>query len=486
MDIGSSSVRGALYDAAANRLDHTFVKNVRQLTVTGDGGAEIDADEAFGQVVDAITEVLEHAKTDAARIRFVAASCFWHSLVGVDANGDATTPVFGWADTRSAKYVKDLQANFDEATTHNRTGARFHPSYWTAKLLWLRHERAEIFAKTAKWLSFADFLALKLFGEAATNVSSASGTGVFAVRECVWDAELLEFIGVNNERLPRIADDAETFRLSENWAAGWPDLRETKWFLPIGDGAANNIGAGCTRGDLAALMIGTSGAMRVIFAGDAPPDLPRGLFCYRVDRQRFLLGGALSDGGGLFRWLKDNLILPQLDDDIENLIAAREPDSHGLTFLPFLAGERSTNWNAAATGAILGLHTATTAVDIAQAALESVAYRFAAIAEQIGEDCKLNEIIASGEALRQSPVWTQIIADALNATLILPDLKEVSSRGAALFGLEKAGIIKDFADLPQPTGQIFAPDAAKHQIYQQARERQERFYDRINPNSRKS
>lgn len=483
LDVGTSSVRAALYDGAAKRLDETFVKNERQLTLTEDGGAEIDALEALNQVQAAIDAVLEKARDKQAKIEFVAASCFWHSLVGVDADGKPLTPVYGWADTRSAKLVKVLQENFDETVAHNRTGARFHPSYWAAKLLWLKTEKPEIFSKTHQWLSFADLIALHFLGEAVTSVSQASGTGIFDIRLCGWDNELINFLGIKPGQLPRIADDNETFKLKSDFPLKQSNLSAAKWLLAIGDGAANNIGANCVERKKAALMIGTSGAMRVIYEGEPPTEIPAGLWCYRLDRKRVIIGGALSDGGGLYGWLKKNLkLIDCTDDEIEDIIAASEPDSHGLTFLPFLAGERSTNWNAAASGAILGLRSATSAIEITQAALESVAYRFAAIFEQLNRVCQIETVIASGGALRESPVWTQIISDTLNQALILPNEHEASSRGAAIYALEQAGKIEGITNFAIKQGLCFTPDATKHEIYQQARQRQEKFYERINAN----
>ena len=472
-------MRAALYDSTAKRLDETFVKNARQLVMTDEGGAEIDAETALLQTVAAIDEVLEKAGDKARKIEFVTASCFWHSLVGIGAENVALTPVFGWADTRSAEFVKTLREKFDENEAHNRTGARFHPSYWTAKLLWLKNNQPDVFEKTQKWLSFADFLAVRFFGEAATSVSQASGTGIFDVRQLVWDEELISFLKIAPEKLPRIANDAETFVLEGEYANRWQSLKNAKWFLAIGDGAANNVGANCVAREKAALMIGTSGAMRVIYEGEPPKAIPAGLWCYRLDKRRVCLGGALSDGGGLYRWLKDTLKLTGTDDEIENQIAKSAPDSHGLTFLPFLAGERSTNWNAAARGAILGLNSATDPVEIAQAALEAIAYRFAAIFEQLNETCEIREVIASGGALRESPVWTQIICDTLNKPMFLPDEREASSRGAVLFALEKAGMIRNISDFPTDKGQAFLPDDEKHKIYQSAKQRQEKFYGLI-------
>jgi gluconokinase len=484
LDVGTSSVRAALYDTDAKRLDETFVKNERQLTMTDDGGAEIDAEEALNQVAEAIDEVLQKAGDTSANIKFAAASCFWHSLVGVDRDGKALTPVYGWADVRSKRFVKTLQENFDETAIHNRTGARFHPSYWTAKLLWLKTEKPEIFIRVDKWLSFADFLALRFFGEVVTSISQASGTGIFDFRKFDWDDELINFLEIKREQLPRIAADDETFEQKSDSLGNQKGLAAAKWFLAIGDGAANNVGANCVTKTRAALMIGTSGAMRVIHEGEPPNEIPLGLWCYRLDRTRIIIGGALSDGGGLYNWLKNTFKLDGTDDEIENEIARLAPDSHGLTFLPFLAGERSTNWNADARGAILGLHSATSAVEIVQAALESVAYRFAAIFEQLKDICPIETVIASGGALRESPVWTQIICDCLQQKLTLPDEHEASSRGAALFALEKAGKIKNIANTSMEMGQAFTPDGAKHEIYLRAKERQEKFYECINANIR--
>lgn len=480
LDIGTSSVRAALYDDAGNVLPRTMVKNERSLTATDDGGAEIDADQAFDQVVAAVDEVLEKSKNSNGEITHVAASSFWHSLVGIDAKGEPTTSVFGWADTRSREQVAVLEKRFDERAVHNRTGARFHSSFWPAKLLWLKKIEHKVFARTAKWLSLSDLVTERLSGEPLTSVSMASATGIFDIRKCDWDAELLKFLQIKPSALPQIAaEDSTTFTLNSKFAKRWPRLKEARWFPAIGDGAANNIGAGCVKKSKAALMIGTSGAMRVAYKGEPPEKIPDGLWCYRIDRKRVVIGGALSDGGGLYRWLKDNLRLLADDDKTEAEIAKRPPAGHGLTFLPFLAGERSTGYHENATGAILGLRSATDTIDIVQAALESVAYRFAEIFDQLNNVCRIREIIASGGALRQSPVWTQIIADVLGRDLSLPDTREASSRGAVLLALETIGKIENIEKIRTPKGKSFEFDDGKHRTYRSAASGNKTYYDLI-------
>lgn len=437
LDIGTSSVRASLYDSNANAIRSASVKLERAFNITVNGGAEIDADEAFNQVAAAIDAVLKRSAGLKCEISYVASCSFWHSLVGIDIKGNPTTKVLGWADTRSGKYTEVLRKRFDEAETHNRTGARFHSSYWPAKLLWLRKEFPDISAKTAKWLSFSDYVAWRLFGEDVTSVSMASGTGIFDIRKCAWDAELLKFLKVRTSNLPAITDsDSKTFGLNKVFAKRWPRLANAKWLPAIGDGAADNIGAGCVTRSKAALMIGTSGAMRVAYTGESPKKIPSGLWCYRIDRERVIIGGALSDGGNLYAWLNKNLKLPK---DAEAQVAKRKPGAHGLTFLPFLHGERSTGYNESATGGVHGLTSATDSVDILQAALESVAYRFAEIFVQLNKVVKIKEIIASGGALRDSSVWTKIIADVIGRDLMTNDTSESSSRGAVLLALESIG-----------------------------------------------
>lgn len=485
LDIGTSSVRAALYDLKGNALPETMVKNERTLVSTDDGGAEIDAEVAFRQVVKAIDDVLAQSSHVPAEITHVSTSAFWHSLVGVDANAKPTTKVFGWADTRSRDYTSLLRRKFDEAETHNRTGARFHSSFWPVKLRWLSKEFPDVSARTVLWLSLSDLVALRLFGVATTSVSMASGTGLFDIRKCVWDTALLQFLRIKPSMLPQITkDDSETFQLVRKYADRWPRLKNAEWFPAIGDGAANNIGAGCVKKSKAALMIGTSGAMRVAYRGEPPAKIPSGLWCYRIDRRRIIIGGALSDGGGLYRWLKENLRLIG-DDRIEAEIAKRDAAGHGLAVMPFFAGERSTGYHEDARGALLGMRSATDAIDIVQAALESVAYRFAEIFDQLKTVCSVREIVASGGALRESPVWTQMIADVLGRNLTLPETREASMRGAVLLALETIGKIENIEDLRTPAGKQFAADKSRKAAYAGARKKHQDAYksliDRENP-----
>ncbi|HUQ32917.1 MAG TPA: gluconokinase [Pyrinomonadaceae bacterium] len=480
LDVGTSSVRGALYDETGTQVEGTQARITRSLSTTFDGGAELDADEGIEQTARTIDEVMARAAQLNARIETVAISCFWHSLVGVNAEGRPLTPVIGWADTRAARYAEELKRRLDERAAHARTGCRFHSSYWPARFLWLREEEPTIYRSVRRWMTFAEWLSSVLLDEAWMSVSMASGTGLLNLKSCRWDEETLEATGVRPELLPAIAaEHRPSGRLKDEYARRWPGLRDARWFPAIGDGAANNIGAGCTTSARLALMIGTSGAMRVLWTGEPPEDIDPALWCYLADCSRVVLGGALSDGGGLYNWMTDALSLNLEPKEIEIALSSFEPDAHGLTILPFWAGERSVNWLAEARGAILGLTMHTRPLDILRAAMEAISYRFALIARALDGCAPQSEIVASGGALAASTLWSQMIADVLGRPVYLSGVAEASSRGACLLALEARGLLKSIEDAPAPLIHVYEPDMARHKRYQAGLERQQEFYERI-------
>jgi len=471
IDVGTSGVRAALFDDAGVETMSNHARPRREGALSD--LAEFDVHELVDEVITTIDELL--ASSDTAEIQFIAISTFWHSLVGVDRAGSPTTPLLSWADTRAARFANDLRASFDEAEIHARTGCRFHASYWPAKLLWIGSEWPDRFAATQQWLGFGEYLCLRLFGATAASISLASATGLFNQRACDWDWDFIRDLNLSPDTLPQIDDESRP-RLTEDFARRWPALATARLAVVVGDGATNNVGAGCSTKDNIALMVGTSGAMRVVFAGDPPP-LPSSLWCYRATRTRVVVGGALSDGGGLYRWLRDSLNIETAD--LEATVGSLEPDAHGLTILPFWSGERSTGWSPDARGGIFGLKQETQSTEIVRAALEAIAYRFALIARDLAPLAPNANIVATGNALRSSPVWIQIIADVLGCPIALGDAAEASIRGAALLALEAVGKIATIEDVSVSSAQVFQPDMTRHVRYREGLARQEELYERL-------
>jgi gluconokinase len=473
IDVGTSGVRVALFDERGNPIG-AQLRNHRARQTASDF-SELDAEMLVDEVIKTIDELFTYHYHSSGQIELIAISAFWHSLLGVDANGRPTTQLLTWADTRAAQIANSLRSQFDEQEIHSRTGCRFHPSYWPAKLHWLKRERRQEFRDTRCWLGFAEYLCLRLFGETATTVSMASATGLFNQRSCDWDWDFVDALAISPDKLPEVKDRPGA-RLSETFAFRWPALAEARLVTVAGDGAANNIGTGCSTKDKIALMVGTSGAMRVVFKGEPPSALAPSLWSYRVDRDRVAVGGALSDGGGLYQWLTQNL---NVSANLEEALAALDPDSHGLTVLPFWSGERSTGWLADASGGILGLRQQTKPVEIVRAVLESIAYRFALIARDLDGIALDAKIVASGNALRASPVWVQILADVLGRPLLFGGSAEASIRGAALLALEAVGKIGTIEEDSVLIEQVFEPDMTRHARYQEGLARQEELYKRL-------
>jgi gluconokinase len=472
VDLGSSSVRAELYDGSGDNVEGTETKLDYELEYTPDGGVTRDAVELLDLVARAVDGALSRAGD--IPITAVAMSTFWHALLGLDREGRPTTPVLTWADRRAAEAARELRGGLDEAALHRRTGCVLHSSYWPAKLLWLSRERMGAFEITERWVSPADYLYERFFGTSHVGTSMASATGLFDQNRRRWDAEMIEVLPIDQTQLSPISEEPLQ-GLREEWARRWPALRDVPWFAAAGDGACSNVGSGCTTGGRLALMVGTTGAMRVLRKADIV-EIPDGPWCYRADEKRFVMGGALSDGGNLIRWLRNTLRLPE---ETEELLAEMEPDSHGITFLPLLAGERGPGWADQANGTIAGLSMSNTPVEILRAAMEAVALRFSLIAEIIesaspGE----KEVVATGGGLLHSPTWTGIMADALGKPVIASGVQEASSRGAALLALERLGKL-EIEDAEAPLGETFEPNPERHEIYRKALGRQRRLYEAV-------
>jgi gluconokinase len=472
LDVGSSSARTLLFDFDGRQIENFGTQIQYRARTTADGGWEIDPAELTAIATRALTGICEQMRAKAVKPAAVAVDTFWHSIIGVDADGNPATPLLHPFDTRSAPAAKQLAQRVDNRAQHKRTGCVIHPSYPPAKLLWLSQTQPEAFQRTKRWMSAGEFLFLKLFGKPAASTSMVSASGLWDQNANAYDPEMLAALPVSREQFAEAADLDRPL----NGAIEWPELQGIPWFPALGDGACDNIGSGCTTQDRFALMVGTSGAMRAVVEADRV-EIPDGLFCYRVDPKRFVLGGALSNGGEVFAWMKRTLRLPDSNELIEQQLAALPPAQHGLTILPLFAGERSTGWRPDARAAIAGLGAGTSPIEILQAALEAVALRFRNVYEQMESSVGApRDIVASGSALLHSPVWAQMMADTLSHAIIQCVEPEATSRGAALLALERLGVIRD---AEARYGGVIQPIKKNGVLYTAELERQRRLYGKL-------
>ncbi|MHB2020210.1 MAG: gluconokinase, partial [Candidatus Xenobia bacterium] len=373
--------------------------------------------------------------------------------------GNPLTPLYTWADTRCRPAVAVLKQKLDASAVHQRTGCLIHESYLPAKLLWLGNPYG-----VRRWISPGELITWQLFGEPVCSLSMASATGLLDQAHQDWDDEVLAACGVARSALNPVS--ARVLQgLREPYRSRLAPLADVPWLPAVGDGACSNFGCGAVSGDRIAVMLGTSGAVRRM-TEKLPEPVPEGLWRYALDARRWLVGGAVSNGGNVYEWVHKMF-------RVGDAAPVSEPDAHGLTVLPHLAGERSPHWNGDARAAIVGLSLATRPVDVLQAAMEAVTYTLADIWQRL--DAPDAQAIATGAALVKSPRWTAMLADVLGCPVTLSEEAEASSRGVALLVLEHLGISVH----PGVPGTEVTPNPAHHERYRVARARYEALYNAI-------
>jgi gluconokinase len=472
-DIGTSSLRTALFTSAGERLLETTAQAAYPLHTTADSGAEASPSILKSTAENCLRKTLQvyrenHSLRDAPIIA-IGGGCFWHSLLGVDENNLPLTPIITWADSRCRGEAAQLREEMSERAVHKRTGCMLRTSFWPAKLLWLRRTQPAIVDKVYLWMSPAEWLWREFAGEKATcGLSMASGTGLLNAHTLEWDEAILARCAMAPEKLLPLSDEPQL--APQGHFGDFPELRGVPWFPALGDGAASNLGCGATNPGVVAINVGTSAAVRTV-RESGPASAPFGLFCYRVDAKRQLIGGASSNAGNLRAWCLREL---RLSDDpvlIEEALARRQTPEHGLTVLSSWNAERAPDWSEDPCGVIHGVTHHTTALDLLQAIVEASYFRIAKIVDMIfAQHAAEPQLIISG-GIQRSPSSLQRLADVLNQPLYPNDEPEATLKGAAVYALEKLGV-----NVPQVAlTQIIRPNPSAAGPYAAARQRQRKL-----------
>jgi gluconokinase len=433
LDLGTSSVRALVFDERGATVPGVLARRPTELRIDDHGMAELDPDQVVAAIGECLDELAGKGQLDA--VGHVAASCAWHSVIAVAADGRRLTGALTWADTRAARLVDQVRRRADLDRLQAATGARPHTLYWTVKLPWLA---AEITPPPAAYLGLAEHVTGALLGDPSASPSMASGTGLLDLTAVEWHPEALALAGVDKDALPALAGHGWTGRFAPEGARRWPALAEAAWHPVTGDGAASNVGASCVTPDRAAVNIGTSAAIRAVHGPEEGGPLHRDLWRYLVDDRRMVTGAAYSGAGNLYAWLRGVLALPD-GNRTEAALATVPPGANGVVVMPYHAGARPPLDLAAGSGVVAGLSLATTPVEILAATLEAVCYRLAAGFEALAASLPAEpEVIASGGAVVASPWWQQTLADVLGRPVRVVDEPEASARGAALLALDLA------------------------------------------------
>jgi gluconokinase len=258
--------------------------------------------------------------------------------------------------------------------------------------------------------------------------------------------------------------------------------RGTAVVVGASDGVLANLGVGAVRPGVAAMSIGTSGAIRVT-AGEPSTDPQMRTFCYTLTDRHWVLGGAISNGGLVLRWLAESLLGSDDYDELTAAAAALPPGSDGVLMLPYLTGERAPRWSPLRGGVLLGLRVEHHRGHVVRAGLEGVALQLRLVADA------LREAGADAERLRvtggfvESRVWLQIVADVLSSELEVPHVEEAVAYGAALLALHALGHVDDLDAAADGIDVLrtVTPEPANVARYDEVAVRYAELVDRLEP-----
>ncbi|MGO0575350.1 gluconokinase [Ornithinimicrobium panacihumi] len=478
LDVGSTASRGMVYDAQGRPVGKR-AKVPHAFTTAPGGTSEIDPDQVVAEIISLIDQLTD--AVDGHEIAGVALDTFSSSFVVLDEEGSPLTPCFTYADGRCARQVVALREELSEEALQQRTGTRVHSSYWPARLRWLAQERPEVVSAAALYLSMGDYILFRLTGTLATGTSTASWTGMVDRHTATWYPELVEIAGITIDQLPPIHHLDQPVEVAAEQAAEiaeqWPVLAGARWFAPVTDGLAANVGLGAHDETAIGASCATSGAVRVLVS-EMPEELPPGLWCYRVSHDRALLGGALNDVGRAVDWAEVTLAIDQLDeDDLTDALTA-EPHETTPLVLPFFTGERSTGWASSARAVVAGLSAGSAPAEVYRGVLEGIALSYARIASQLREVAPQPEkLYAGGSVAADRPELLQIMADAMRTPVTPVTLKRSTLHGTALLALET--LAPDVRRAKPDRGPTLTPDYSRRPYYTDRFRRFEQVYEAL-------
>jgi len=357
-----------------------------------------------------------------------------HGLVALDNADRVLRPAILWNDQRTGAECAEIEARFGLRELVRLTGNRALPGFTAPKLLWLRRHEPDVYARIARVLLPKDYVRLRLVGEHATDVADASGTLLFDVRQRRWSGEVLEGLEIPTDWVPAAL---ESTGLSGRTADGLPVA------AGAGDQAAGALGVGVDRPGPLSVVLGTSG---VVFAAlpafAADPDGRVHSFCHAVPDGWHAMGVMLSAAGSL-GWLREVVAPGEPADEVVAEAEPWPPGVEGLTFLPYLAGERTPHVDPAARAAFAGLSLRHDRGALVRAVLEGVAFGLRDSLEllrAIGVEPESARVSGGGA---RSELWLRIVASVLELPLERTAAEEGAAFGAALLGGVAAGVFAD-------------------------------------------
>lgn len=445
LDLGTSGVKVVALNAAGRTVAQAT--RAYPLLTPRPGWTEQRPQDWADETLEALREVTDHLVAGGHTPLALGLSGQMHGAVFLDARGEVVRPAPLWNDQRTGRAVAEIEERVPRADLIARTGNRAVTGFQLPKLVWLRHEEPEQYARTRHVLLPKDYLGYVLTGQMRTEPSDASGVGALNLASKAWDQGVLDALGLSAELFPEVVD---SWAVSGSLQPGAADRSGLPVGLPVVAGGGDNAAAGVALGlsslrpDIGSVSLGTSG---VIFAPLAQPTPdPEGrvhLFAH-ADGGYNLLGVTLSAAGAL-QWLQQRLAP---DTSFETLLAeaaAVAGGADGVTFLPFLSGERSPHMNPDLRASWSGLSLAHGRGHLTRALLEGTAFALADAYEVMRPLSGLTSLLATGGGAR-SDLWLGLVSGALGLDVGRIDSEPGAAEGAAVLAMPAAGFYKSLQE----------------------------------------
>lgn len=446
IDIGTGGSRALLVDEQG-RVFSGYTAPHEPMIMERPMWAEQRPENWWDAAREAISGVLKQAGIQGNEIRGIGLSGQMHGLVLLDDGGNVIRPALIWCDQRSQPQVDAINRRIGRDNVLAFTANPVVTGFTLPKLLWVRDNEPEAFARVRKVLLPKDYIRYCLTGEFASDVSDASGTAMFDVVMRKWSARMMERLELDAAILPEVVESSELTGIVSPEAAEATGLEPgTPVVGGAGDQAASAVGNGIVEEGVVSCTVGTSG---VVFAHMEQANYdPAGrvhTFCHAVTGKWHVMG--VTQGAGLsLEWFR-NQFAPGTDFDALTAEAAKAPaGSNGLFWLPYLMGERTPHLDSSARGGWIGITARHQTADLIRAIIEGVSYSLKDCLNIIeGMKVPATKIRASGGG-GKSAFWRQVLADVFGKPVVTLETQEGSAYGAALLAMTGTG---EFASVPE-------------------------------------
>lgn len=473
VDIGTSCCK-----AVAVTADGSVVATASAeypLHIPGHGRSEQDPKDWWQAADLCIREVTRALPARGAEVTAIGLSGQMHGLVALDEADRVIRRAILWNDQRcdaECTAITEEAGGFEKVI--EATNNRLITGFTAGKIRWLKDHEPDNFARMVRILNPKDYLRLRMTGEHLTDVSDASGTGLFDVASRRWSAPLIKATGIREDMLPRVVESPhQTGALLPAVAEAWNVPANVQVYGGGGDAVIQTLSMGLTRPGDIGVTLGTAGIVAAV--SDFCPDNKEGnvqVSCYNLPGYWHVMGVSLTAAGAL-QWLSDTLndLGPETGVSFGKLIdLARRtpPGADGLLFVPYLAGERSPHYAPTASASWLGLTRMHRLGHLVRSVIEGTLLNMRAILEtlqDLGIAC--DRIIVSGGATRE-PFWLQTLADVFGREVVtLTGCAEGGAYGAAITAGVGAGTWSSFDDAMSNlrVDASYRPDPENHKAY---------------------